>query len=124
MAIAVDAGGDAFLSIAGAGVGEFRANGTSLLLTPSAASALYADAAGDLAADFPGYGVYRYTASGGAWTPLNGHDAVALAIDATDSVFASFAGAGVAEFQSDGTVGPVNAATASLLAADPFDPPI
>jgi len=124
LAIAVDAQDDAFLSIAGAGVGEFRPDGSTQLLTPSVASALYSDGAGDLAADFPGYGVYRYTASGGAWTLLNGDDVVALAIDATDSVFASFAGAGVAEFQSDGTAGPVNAATASLLAADPFDPPI
>jgi len=123
-ALTVDASGDAFLSIAGAGVGEFRLNGTSLLLTPSVASALYSDGAGDLAGDFTGYGVYRYTASGGAWTRLNGTDSVALAIDATDAVFASFTGAGVAEFQSDGTAGPVNAATASLLGADPFDPPI
>ncbi len=123
-AVAVDARGDAFLSIAGAGLGEFRADGTTLLITPFAPSALDADGAGDLAADFTGYGVQRYTASSGGWTPLNGHDAVALAIDATDAVFASFAGAGVAEFQSDGAAGPVNAATASLLAADPFEPPI
>ncbi len=123
-AVAVDAGGDAFLSIAGAGLGEFRADRTTLLITPFAPSALDADGAGDLAADFTGYGVQRYTASSGGWTPLNGHDAVALAIDATDAVFASIAGAGVAAFQSDGAAGPVNAAAASLLAADPFESPI
>ncbi len=121
-AVTVDASGDAFVSIAGAGVGEFRPDGSSLLISPFAASALYADGAGVLVADFTGYGVQRYAASFGVWTPLNGHDAVALAIDATDAVFASFAGAGVAEFQSGGAALPINAETASLLAADPFDP--
>jgi len=118
VALAVDAAGDAFLSFTGAGVGEFRLNGTARLLTPSAASLLVADANGDLAGEFPGYGVSRYSVFSGAWTTVNGTDAAALAIDAAGDVFASFTGAGIAEFRLDGSNRLLTTSAASVLAAD------
>ncbi len=120
VALAVDPAGDAFLSIRGAGIGEFRADGSAQLLTPSAASVLATDAAGDLVGEFPGYGVFRYRASVGSWQMLNGTDAVALAVDAAGDVFASFTGAGVAEFRADGTSQLLSTNTATQLAADRY----
>ena len=119
VALAVDAAGDAFLSIAGAGIGEFRLDGTARLLTPVAASKLVADPNGDLIGDFPGYGVYRYTAAAGAWTLLDGADPVAMTVDASGDAFLSFAGAGIGEFRPDGTARLLTPVAASKLVADP-----
>ncbi len=119
-AVAIDGAGDVFASFNGAGVGEFRLDGSSRLLSPVAASILTADAGGDLAGDFTGYGVFRYGAFSGFWMNVNGVDAEALAIDDSGDVFASFAGAGVGAFPLGGGGSLVNASAASLLAADPF----
>jgi len=123
VALTIDARGDVFASFNGAGIGEFRLDGSSQPLTPSTASMLAVDANGDLAGEFVGYGVMRYTPSNGAWTPLNGTDAAALAEDAAGDVFASFPGAGVGEFPLSGGGSTVNASAALLLAADPFGDP-
>ena len=50
--------------------------------TPSDVSLLAADPQGDVFADYPGYGVYRYVPAFGSWKIVNGHDAVALTADA------------------------------------------
>ena len=82
-----------------------------------AATLLSADAQGDLAGEFQGYGVSRYAAFSGSWTKVNGVDAEALAIDDFGDVFASFAAAGVGSFPLNGGGLLIGASAASLLAA-------
>jgi hypothetical protein len=77
------------------GVWEFnRTSGTWVQLTPANASVLAADPQGDVAASFPGYGVWLFKPAGG-WAQIGGGDAAALAMDALGDVAGSFPGAGV-----------------------------
>jgi hypothetical protein len=100
------------------GVWEFnRTTATWVQLTPANASLLAADPQGDVAGNFPGYGVLEYTPVRG-WTVLNGTNATALAMDAQGDLVAEFPGYGVGEYlQASGwrTLTPANA---TLLAMD------
>ena len=118
IALAVDAKGDAFISFANAGVGEFRLDGSAQLLTPVPATLLVSNANGDLAGEFVGYGVSRRTAFSGAWVKVNGIDAEAIAIDGRGDVFASYANAGVGEFRPDGSAQLLTPVAATLLAVN------
>ena len=122
-AIAIDGRGDVFASFNGAGVGEFRPDGSAQLLTPVAATLLAVNGNGVLAGEFAGYGVSRYVPSTGAWVKVNGTDAQAVAVDALGNVFASFAGAGVGEFNLAGGARLVGGTAASILETDPFGDP-
>ena len=61
--------------------------GFQQLLTTNA-SILAIDADGDVAAELPGYGVYRYTAATETWTLLTKATASLLAIDGSGNVYA------------------------------------
>ena len=107
----------------GMGVVEFnRTTGQWVQLNPgnpADVTLLAADAAGDVFADYAGYGVFRYTPSVGSWKMVNGTDAVAMAVDPRGDVFLSYNGAGVAVFRLDGSSQLLTPVTASILAADP-----
>ncbi len=85
---------------------------------PSDVSLLAVDALGDVFADFPGYGVYRYTPSLGSFQMVDGVDAVAIATDARGDLFASFTGAGVGLFRLDGSAQLLTPVAAALLSSD------
>ena len=103
-ALAVDAKGDAFISFANAGVGEFRLDGSAQLLTPVPATLLVANAQGDLAGEFVGYGVSRRTRllrrlGQGQRQRRRGHRHRRAAAMSSPPI----AGAGVGEFRPDGS---------------------
>ncbi len=106
----------------GMGVVEYnRLTGALVQLNPgnpSDVSLLAADAQGDVFADYPGYGVYRFVPAVGSWQMVNGTDAVAIATDARGDLFASFNGAGVGEFRLDGSAQLLTPKTATLLSSD------
>jgi hypothetical protein len=91
-----------------------RANSWSRL-TPTDASALAANAAGQVAAAFPGQGTWLY--SGGAWTQLTPSAASLLGIDLAGDVVAEFRGAGVWRY-AGGSWSRLTPTDASLLAVD------
>jgi hypothetical protein len=64
-------------------------------LDGAAATALAMDGGGDIAAEFPGYGVWQYM-SGAGWSSLVGTNAALLAA-ANGAVAAAFPGYGVWE---------------------------
>jgi hypothetical protein len=100
------------------GVWEFnRAFATWVQLTPANATLLAADPLGDVAADFPGYGVQLYSPAAG-WKQINGVDATLLAMDALGDVVAEFPGYGVGEYQPASGWRSLTPANASLLAVD------
>jgi hypothetical protein len=102
----------------GQGVWEFnRALNTWLQLTAANASVLVADPQGDVAAAFPGYGVWEYKPASG-WRQINGVDATALALDARGEVAAQFPGYGVGEYLPAFGWRSLTGANASLLAMD------
>jgi hypothetical protein len=104
----------------GQGVWEFnRAINTWVQLTPANASRLAADPLGDVAAEFPDYGVWEYKPSAG-WRQLNGVDASLLAMDASGDVVANFPGYGVGEYLPAAGWRSLTAANATLLAMDPL----
>jgi hypothetical protein len=79
----------------GQGVWEFnRAHNTWTQLTPANASRLAADSHGDVAAAFPGYGVWLYRPTTG-WKQIGTGSAALLVMDAAGDVAGSFPGYGV-----------------------------
>jgi hypothetical protein len=102
------------------GVWEFnRTLNNWVQLTPSNARLLATDAHGDVAADFPGYGVELYR-PGIGWMPINGVDASALAINASGDIVAEFPGYGVGLYLPAEGWSSLTAANASALAIDPL----
>jgi hypothetical protein len=102
----------------GQGVWQFnRSLGTWVQLTAANASLLAADPDGDVAGDFPGYGVWLYRPTTG-WNQINGFDATILAMDANGDVAAQFPGFGVGEFLPAFGWRLLTGANASLLAMD------
>ena len=86
------------------------------------ASVLAVNAAGDVVAAFPGYGVLEYAPSTYQWTVLNGANASTLAIDGAGDVVAEFPDYGVLLRYTSATrwqtFTPPNGAAASLVSAD------
>jgi hypothetical protein len=102
----------------GAGVWEFnRFLNTWVQLTAANASRLAADPRGDVAGDFPGYGVWLYRPTTG-WRQINGVDATLLAMDPLGDLTAEFPGYGVGEFLPASGWRSLTGANASLLAMD------
>jgi hypothetical protein len=80
------------------GVWEYhRAAHTWTQLTPSSATLLATDPQGDVAAEFPGYGVWKYEPASG-WKQLSTPDAAVLVMDAQGNVTGEFQGAGVWQY--------------------------
>ena len=104
--------------VPGAGVFLFaQAAGAFAPLTPANATLLAANASGQVAAEFPGYGVDLY--SNGVWTSLTSFNATLLGIDAAGDVFAKFAGYNL-QVNRGGvwSLLPGNTVNATLLAVD------
>jgi len=74
-----------------------RTAGTWAQLTAANASLLADDPRGDVAAEFPGAGVWLYRPAAG-WKQLNGSDATLLALESAGAVVAEFPGYGVGEY--------------------------
>ena len=70
-----------------------------------------------MAADFTGYGVYRFTAATNVWTQLGTPDATALSMDDGGDIFATFPGQGVTEYTFANGVVQVTTQHASVLSA-------
>jgi hypothetical protein len=101
-----------------AGVWEFnRVSRFWQQLTPANATHLAADPLGDIAAEFPGYGVWEYRPSAG-WKQLNGVDATLLALDAQGDIVAEFPGYGVGEYLPATGWHTLTPANATLLTVD------
>ena len=80
----------------GSGVYGYRPDtGFQQLLTANA-SVLAVNANGDVAAEFPGYGVYHYTEATETWLQLTAYNATLLGIDSSGNVYADLAQAGPA----------------------------
>ncbi len=78
--------------------GVFNAAGaTALVGTSAGADKMVVSENGDLFANFPGFGVYRYRPTTG-FVQINGFNATSLAVDANGYVVASFAGFGVGQY--------------------------
>jgi hypothetical protein len=104
--------------LGGQGVWEFnRALNTWAQLTPANASVLAADPLGDVAAEFPGYGVWLFKPAGG-WAQIGGGDASTLAMDALGDVVGSFPGAGVWLYRPASGFQQIGTGDASALAMD------
>jgi hypothetical protein len=100
------------------GVWEFnRTTLTWVQLNPSNASRLAADPQGDVAAEFPGIGVWEYKPLTG-WKLLNGVDATALAMDPNGDVTVEFPGYGVGEYLPASGWRILTPSNATLLAMD------
>jgi hypothetical protein len=100
------------------GVLQFdHSTGTWVQLTPANASLLAVDANGDVAGEFPGYGVWEYQ-PGSGWKLLNGVDATILLMDGSGDIAAEFPGFGVGEYSPGVGWSLLTAANASLLNID------
>ena len=98
-AVAIDGAGDVFASFNGAGIGEFRLDGSASLLSTSAATRLSADPLGDLTAYIPGQGVVQYLPFTAGRTILPDFvPASALAMDDGGVPYADFTGYGLFEY--------------------------
>jgi hypothetical protein len=86
-------------------------------LTAANATLLADDPAGDAAAEFPGYGVWRYTPAAG-WKQLHPVDVTLLAMDALGDVVVNFPGYGVGQYLPGSGWRLLTAANASLLSVD------
>jgi hypothetical protein len=100
------------------GVWEFnRASGTWVQLTAANASVLAADPQGDVAAAFPGYGVWLLKPASG-WKQIGGGNASVLAMDPQGDVVGSFPGAGVWLYRPAVGFKQIGGGDASALAMD------
>jgi hypothetical protein len=94
-----------------------RLTGAWMQLTAANAAALVTDPSGDVAADFPGNGVWLYKPAAG-WKMINGVDATLLALDQLGDVVAEFPGFGVGEYIPSAGWRALTLANATLLAVD------
>jgi hypothetical protein len=102
----------------GQGVWQYNLHtGAWTQLTAANASRLASDPFGDVAAVFPGQGIWVYTAAAG-WKQLHPLDASLLAIDGKGEVVAEFPGYGVGQFLPGTGWRLLTAANASLLSVD------
>jgi hypothetical protein len=106
--------------LGGQGVWEFnRALNTWAQLTPANAAVLAADPQGDVAAEFPGYGVWLFRPASG-WTQIGGGDASVLAMDVLGDVVGSFPGAGVWLYRPATSFQQIGTGDASQLGIDAY----
>jgi hypothetical protein len=83
------------------------------------ADLLAVNAAGNVAADFPGFGLFDFSHISSTWNQLNPSDPAALVIDNQGDVFAAYNGGGVLEYTPGFVYARVlNGANASSLAVD------
>jgi hypothetical protein len=102
----------------GQGVWQYNtATGVWVQLTPSNATALASDSFGDVAASFPGFGVWLIR-PGGGWVQINGVDATVLAMGPQGNIAAEFPGFGVGLFVPGVGWSSLTPSNATLLALD------
>ncbi len=113
-AVAIDGAGDVFASFNGAGIGEFRVDGTAALVSTSAATRLAADPFGDLTALIPNFGVEEFHPTFSR--TLAPTAASLLAMDDDGFSYAEIPGYGLWEFDPLTGWRQISAADVSLLA--------
>jgi hypothetical protein len=86
-------------------------------LTPANAALLATDGSGDVAAEFPGYGLWEYQPSSG-WQRLHSVDVSLLAMNAAGTIAVQFPGYGVGLYSPAAGWRLLTGANASLLAID------
>jgi hypothetical protein len=86
-------------------------------LTPANASMLATDRAGDVVAEFPGYGVWEIK-PGNGWKQIHPLDVSVLSMNAAGMIAAQFPGYGVGEYTPGTGWRLLTGASASLLAMD------
>jgi hypothetical protein len=91
--------------------------GTWVQLTGANATQLATDPRGDVAGEFPGFGVWWFGPTTG-WRQINGVDATLLAMDPNGDIAAEFPGYGVGEYLPGSGWRSLTGANASLLAMD------
>jgi hypothetical protein len=100
------------------GVWQFdRSTGTWAQLTPANASLLAMDTNGDVAAEFPGYGLWEYQ-PGSGWKLLHGVDVSLLTMNASGTIAVEFPGYGVGQYTPGAGWRLLTGANASQLAID------
>jgi hypothetical protein len=100
------------------GVWQFdRSTNAWAQLTPANASLLAMDTNGDVAAEFPGYGLWEYQ-PGSGWKLLHGVDVSLLTMNASGTIAVEFPGYGVGQYSPGAGWRLLTAANASQLAID------
>jgi hypothetical protein len=94
-----------------------RTTGSWAQLTPANATLLATDGNGDVAAEFPGYGLWEYQPSSG-WQRLHSVDVSLLAMNAAGTIVVEFPGYGVGQYSPAAGWPLLTGANASLLAID------
>ena len=79
----------------GSGVWAFHPNTGWIHLTCANATSMAADSSGNLACEFPGNGVWYFTAQQGTWTQLTAADASTVVMSSPGCVVGEFPGNGV-----------------------------